>query len=209
MTALREFARTPAVADALADALDHMHVGVIVVSSGASILFTNESARQILGERDGVFVCNGTLQVEPPPSAARLSLALARVSRMTACARRQCIDVIAVERQRLAVPLQICVTPLSDGTGTWLAGLFLSDPTRSEPSIGIFQRLYGLTPAEARLAAALVREGNAGSAAESLGVSVNTARSHIKVLYRKTSTRGQGELMRLLASGLGTLHVKS
>jgi len=205
-TAAKGDASAP-VAHALADALDHLHVGLIVLSAESSVLFTNDAAEQILSARDGLLLCNGTLQMESSAAAERLTAALVRISRMSARAQRQCADVITIERQRTNAPLQVCVTPLRDPVRTWVAGLFLSDPARVEPSCTLFARLYALTPAESRMAAALLRTGNATAAANSLGISLNTARSHIKELYRKTSTRGQGELVRLLASGLGSLQL--
>jgi DNA-binding CsgD family transcriptional regulator len=195
-----------ALFDALADATDHMRIGLVLASSTSSVLFMNDSARQILAAGDGVVERDGVLQAESPDAAARLDRALACVGRMSARARRQCIDVIAIERRGSNAPLQICVTPLRSSTNAWVAGLFIHDPSRVEPSARLFERIYELTPAEARVAAAFLRDGSAAAAAESLGISMNTVRTHIKELYRKTATRGQAELIRSLASGLGTLH---
>ncbi len=62
--------------------------------------------------------------------------------------------------------------------------------------------LYGLTPAEARLTSRLVAEGLLIDAAESLGITEQTARTTIKHVFAKTGTKGQVDLVRLVLGGL-------
>lgn len=61
-------------------------------------------------------------------------------------------------------------------------------------------RLLGLTAAEARLAVRLVAGEPVQTIAEELGITVGTARSHLKSIFLKTNTRRQGELIALLSS---------
>jgi DNA-binding CsgD family transcriptional regulator len=68
------------------------------------------------------------------------------------------------------------------------------------PSEAQLRSLFGLTPAEARVACLLVVE-TVEEVAASLGVSVATVRSHVQKLLAKTGTRRQSELVRLLVSG--------
>lgn len=65
---------------------------------------------------------------------------------------------------------------------------------------GAIRAAYGLTPAEARVCSALVRGENILALSGSLGISAQTARTHLKRIYDKTSTVRQPELMRLLLS---------
>lgn len=63
----------------------------------------------------------------------------------------------------------------------------------------LLQQVYGLTPAEARLAV-LVLDGQApGDAAISLKVSVATVRTQLSAILKKTGTRKQAELIRRLS----------
>jgi len=65
---------------------------------------------------------------------------------------------------------------------------------------GLLRRVFGLTPAEARLAA-LMGEGKAlEDAAEKLGVKRETARNQLKAIFAKTETNRQGQLIALLSS---------
>lgn len=59
-------------------------------------------------------------------------------------------------------------------------------------------RTYGLTGAEARLASALDGTANLKDVAEQFGIARETARSHLRSIFRKTNTARQAELTRLI-----------
>ena len=59
--------------------------------------------------------------------------------------------------------------------------------------------LFDLTPAEARVAAALVRGRSVESAAADIGVSIETVRTQLKSVMAKTGTNRQTELVLLLS----------
>ena len=60
----------------------------------------------------------------------------------------------------------------------------------------------GFTPAEARLADALAGGASVREAATKLGVTYETARTHLKRLLSKTGARRQAELVRILLTSL-------
>lgn len=75
----------------------------------------------------------------------------------------------------------------------------------------VLAEMFTLTPAEARLLAALVNGSSLEEYCASAGLSRNTARAQLKALFRKTGSRRQGELVRqvlnsplLLATEPGT-----
>jgi DNA-binding CsgD family transcriptional regulator len=63
----------------------------------------------------------------------------------------------------------------------------------------VLMSLYGLTPAEARLAAALSRGHDLNTLGAEWGTSVKTLRTHLKRIFSKTGTSRQAELVHLLA----------
>jgi DNA-binding CsgD family transcriptional regulator len=63
--------------------------------------------------------------------------------------------------------------------------------------------LYGLTPTESRLADLLLEGIDVREMAVRLGITIETARFHLKRVLAKTGTRRQAELMRLMLSLLG------
>ena len=65
--------------------------------------------------------------------------------------------------------------------------------------------LFALTRAEARLAARLARGEALNEAAAGLNITYGTARTQLAVIFRKTGTNRQGELVRLLLADVPSL----
>jgi DNA-binding CsgD family transcriptional regulator len=77
----------------------------------------------------------------------------------------------------------------------------ISDPESSPPvTQDVLRNLYGLTPAEIRLALKLATGMSLQSAATELAISYKTARTQLAVIFRKTATSRQGELVKILLS---------
>lgn len=64
--------------------------------------------------------------------------------------------------------------------------------------------LYGLTPAETRVTRHLLRGYTLKEAAKKLGIAVTTVRSHLKVVFEKTGTSRQSELIRCVLMNRST-----
>lgn len=98
--------------------------------------------------------------------------------------------------------MQLLVLPLParlQASNSWarpLALLVLHEPQQPH----LLEQLYGLTPAEARLAQALCQGHAPAQAAERLGIGVGTMRSQLKAIFAKTGTGRQADLVRLLSA---------
>jgi DNA-binding CsgD family transcriptional regulator len=75
---------------------------------------------------------------------------------------------------------------------------FASVEPRSGPKPSVLVKLFGLTPAEAKLASLMAEGISVEQAAEALEISRETARNHLKAVFAKTATHRQGELVALL-----------
>ena len=64
----------------------------------------------------------------------------------------------------------------------------------------MLSELFGLSAAEGRFAERLMLGESPEEAAAALNIKVSTARWHLASLYRKTGTRRQAQLVRLLMS---------
>ena len=81
------------------------------------------------------------------------------------------------------------------------SALVLHDPTAgSSCNTVVLRQLYGLTPAELKVAEGLLDIGSPAEIAARLGRSENTVRTQIKAVFGKTGTRRQAELVKLLLS---------
>jgi len=69
----------------------------------------------------------------------------------------------------------------------------------------ILQGLYDLTPAEAEILRLLAEGRSLEEVAQQRGITMNTVRSQLKQVFAKTDTRRQGELVRLVLTGVASL----
>jgi len=67
-----------------------------------------------------------------------------------------------------------------------------------EPAVELVRSLHDLTQAESELVGQLARGHSLEEASRARGVSINTMRSHLKSVFRKTATNRQAELVQLV-----------
>jgi DNA-binding CsgD family transcriptional regulator len=90
-----------------------------------------------------------------------------------------------------------------------LAVLVTSSSSHVELQVDAIRAATGLTPAEARLAKALVSGASLAEYAESAGISINTVRRQLASAFFKTETQKQSELIALLTRSLGMIAVSA
>src|SRR5215469_6284930 len=66
------------------------------------------------------------------------------------------------------------------------------------PSEGILKRVYGLSPAEVRIAQGISRGDSLVEVATDTGIRITTARTHLASIFEKTNTRRQAKLVAIL-----------
>ncbi len=76
----------------------------------------------------------------------------------------------------------------------------INDDQQVKRRVEIAQGIYGLTTAQAQLAQLLVLGHDPSLAAEKLGISINTVRTHLQRLFDRTGARTQSALVGLLLS---------
>ena len=80
--------------------------------------------------------------------------------------------------------------------------MFLPPPARDRRiSAPLLADLFGLTPTETRVAAALATGARPADAAAELGVSQTTIAFHMRNLFQKTGTNRQTDLVALILAG--------
>jgi DNA-binding CsgD family transcriptional regulator len=104
------------------------------------------------------------------------------------------------ERRPLLVTLLSPLDNRHSETGGYAIVLFTDPDHRPSPAQAVLRGAFGLTRAEACLAALLARGESLESAALELGVATGTARHHLKSVFEKTETHRQAELVSLLSS---------
>lgn len=171
----------------LLDILQRAKCGGVIRSASGGILRINGMALELLGEADG-----------EPDSRRRLRLSqtLNALLKQSA-ARTNGAAPLTIHREAERA-LVIGTVPVSLPRGRTL--LVLIDPDICpRPNELTLQRVWGLTPAEATLAAELAQGTAVPDLAKKLGVSRTTVRTHLAAIFAKTHTRRQAALVALLS----------
>lgn len=179
--------------------------GVVMLDRSGRVVWTSSKAQALLAAADGLQLRNGflaaTAAADAKPLAAALRDALlARQERGSSPG-----GTLRVSRRSGKCALSLLVSPLRIEqcfVRAPAAVVFVTDPgARLAPPAELYRRLYDFTGREAAIAASLAAGAGLAETAAALGISINTARTHLRALFRKTATRRQGELIALLARG--------
>jgi DNA-binding CsgD family transcriptional regulator len=208
----RRLAAAELTGSTLAESMDRLLYGVILLDEAGFVLLANGVARRHLVARDGLTEERGTLGASKPSESSALRRLVAETLDVATGRRLGSGGVLRISRPSGARPLSLLVAPFKRvaadpfGDRQPAAVVFVSDPeTRIDAPAEMLARLHGLSPAEARVAAEVVEGGSLSEIADRLGVSRNTANTHLKRVFEKTGTRRQSDLVRLLALGAATL----
>ena len=183
-------------------ALDRIAVGVFLLDGDRRVLFRNRRAEQLLAEHDGLSLSHDQLlRGFRPQQTQALRDIIDQAMAGLASGNRQGSAAVALERDSGKRALVAVACPLGKGpaaAGEPVVGLFVTDPQwRSSDAAQAVAQLYGLSPAESRLALALVRGLRLDEIAEEFGLSRNTVSYTLKNLFRKTETDRQADLISL------------
>jgi len=90
------------------------------------------------------------------------------------------------------------------------AVIVVVDPERHSPSTEDLAEFFGLSPAEARLAAALLTGKTLSSIAANSGIRVTTVRTQLGSILRKVGAERQSDLVRILSgTGVGSVSLSA
>lgn len=196
---------------ALREVLDRLPSGVILLDKHARAVFTNRSAEQILALEDGIRVDRGRPRLDDPQQDRAFQELLEEAVRTSARHSRSYGRTLSVVRPSGRRSYATMVGPLlapssGEDLGEAVAILFVADPEGSQISTAeVLEGLYDLTPAEAELLRLLAEGHSLDEVALRRGITRNTARSQLKQVFAKTDTRRQGELVRLVLTGVASL----
>lgn len=188
-------------------AFDRLALGAVMVDERARLIIINRLAERLLAAGDGLKVSGGVLCAGTPAATARLHAAIRDSAREAAAAGRTRSAGLRLVRAARAAPLDIIVVSLAGpgsarGARRPAAIVFIADPERTHVTPErLLRDLYGLTPAEARLAMSLAHGRSLAAAAADLGVTRNTAHTQLSAIFAKTGAATQTELVRLLHRG--------
>jgi DNA-binding CsgD family transcriptional regulator len=187
-------------------ALHQLCAGVIITDNNGRIVEMNRAAETIVQLDNGLNICNGRL-------CARRTFETAKIAKLIAAATE---DKLGAAAGRMLVgrcdglpPYVLTVAPLRTNMAVddrRLALIVVVDPQHHSPSEADLAEFFGLSPAEARLAAALLTGKTLSQIAASTGVRITTLRTQLGSILRKVGAERQSDLIRILSStGIGSV----
>jgi DNA-binding CsgD family transcriptional regulator len=189
--------------------LDRLPQGLMLVDAEARLVFANGAARALLDTREGLCLEQGAVVCARDADAAQTLCGMIAACATEPGAAAFSGGEVALRRGNGRLPLDILIMPVKSETAivhmSWTrsrrptAVLIVSDPeTEMRTRAELLRGRFGFTPAEAAFALEIIKGDGRQAAADRLGITVGTARSHLSRIFDKTGSRRQAELVRLL-----------
>jgi DNA-binding CsgD family transcriptional regulator len=183
--------------------LEQSTTGIVLVDTAGRALYVNPEAVRVLEGDDGLRLQRGKLEA----LNQKVNQELKGLILSSAAAANGNLDEagggISIPRLRHVRPLRVVVMPLR-GIGLRpelhaCAAVLLYDSSvyKVVPET-ILCQLFGLSSGEATLVTHLARGEELREAADQLGITYETARSHLKQVFLKTDTSRQSQLVALI-----------
>ena len=178
--------------EALLDLLDRISCGAVLLDHDARVAGFNDTAQAHLQE-----LCGGHGQ---PTEGGGWARDLLRQLEQSAAFRRGLPVPTRPVPKRKGRPLVAYMWsfPWSEDDGPKPVLILIDLDRRSEPGEALLRQLFGLTGAEAKLAARMAGGRSLEDLAGELGVTMGTARAQLRSIFAKTQTNRQAELVALL-----------
>jgi DNA-binding CsgD family transcriptional regulator len=194
-----------------AELLERLRQPMLLIDNERRITYCNRSGTGLLARHDIVWDADGVLACRDPDSDLDLTIAIRSLGLVPVSTHG---DQVNLHDRR--------VVRLRRRDGSTVAATLLA--LRPENTLGSFGRApqalftvfepgapvdvdpfilsttFDLTPAESRVAAAIVSGGSPEQCAQELNVKLSTVRSQLVAIYRKTGATGQADLVRLVLS---------
>lgn len=194
-----------------AGAVNRMLLGMVIFEQNGTIIETNQEAKRILAENDGIRLSGNALCIDSSQESRELQGMIRRAlsGPCAAAGGPGIVEAMSVTRPSGRAKLGVLVRPIP--LGPWseskqrpALAVFLRDPesNAAQPSNELLRKLFGLTRMEAQLAMLLADGLTLDEAAEKMDVRRNTARTHLRSIFCKTGVTRQTMLVRLLLNSV-------
>ena len=186
------------------EVLNRLPFGVVLVDTRCLPVFINRTAEAIFARDDGLKMKSDGLHAANSVQSTDLRTMISKCVMTGLRKTWGSGGEMPISRPSSNRPFYVLVTPIGHESFFAIperpvAAVFIKDPEAAlEPSARVLSRLFGLTPAESRVAFLLTQGKSMAETAVELSLSKNTIRTHVAQLLSKTDTHRQSELLRVL-----------
>lgn len=181
--------------------LDLIHIGLLLVEADGRVVEMSRAAERLVSRNDGLVVRNGMLAAPRSFESAKLAKFIAAAASPTPGSAAAGHMLIARGDERLAYVVK--VTPLNAALAWYdrpLAMVLLIDPEQKFPTEPHIAEVFGLSPAESRLAAAVLRGRKLADIAMLTGLQLTTLRTQLSSILKKVGVERQQDLVSVLSA---------
>lgn len=188
--------------DGAVEALNILSVGIVLAGTDGKVLLANPVAETMLRAKGGLRMQAGRLCAEPADASEALSRSIATAAAAHGSSRAT--RVLALPN-RSGHPIPVLVSPLSRGSAPLVGGgqaalVVIGGARRTRVPLADLMSAFRLTPAEARLLAALVEGGTLLTYAKDNAIAIETVRVHLRKVLAKTGSTRQADAIRRVLS---------
>lgn len=203
----------------LEEALNLLSIALFIISSDHEVIWMNHRGKSLVDSRNGVSLINNRLRGETTTQTHEIDAVLERTTvRQPQADRERVVLARPLARRSAGRPLRLVAVavrgapPAADpakNSGDPFSILFVGDDeVHRVDHPELLRALFGLTPTEARIAAAVANGLSLAEVAGELRLGTGTVRWHVKRIMSRTETSRQAELVRMiLLSPLGFLAI--
>jgi DNA-binding CsgD family transcriptional regulator len=187
-------------------AIGQLTIGSLVIDEQGQVLITNPVAERTLAASDGLALVRGNL-IASGTNKTALRDALRRLFDREDTSASETLQLPRSDDRYWNLLMRRTATRpgLDESVSRTALLLFRDAGGPREVSEELLMELFGLTRAEAALAARLVQGESLSDAAESLGRSRYTARAQLAAIFAKTDTHRQPQLVSLILHTISQL----
>lgn len=169
---------------------------ILRLDPDGKVLWQSPAAIAAMGDDDDLVIRNGRLRIRDSRSDQKLQAAIGWAGQLDqgVMSRHGAMPILIEAGEGL--PTRICWV-IADG-GMILFSL--GEPELSQNRLDMAAVIYGLSPAQKRLAGQVIEGRTLNEIAALMGISVATARTHLQRIFDKTGIHNQPALVRVLLS---------
>ncbi len=194
-----------------AGAVEQLSLATILLDENGAVLSCNRMAEQLVEREPEVRIVDGQLCVGNADTTAELQRLIGVILEQQQQGGAAVAEAMCIPREGDYADLGLVLRPVpvtewSEGRGVPTVAIFISDPEcGAEAPVQVITRLFGFTPTEAQLSLLLADGLSLDEASEALGISRNTARTHLRAIFNKTGVSRQTLLVRLILKSVAQL----
>jgi DNA-binding CsgD family transcriptional regulator len=179
--------------------LDLWHLGVVGLAPGGRPVYANRTMERMAAARDGL----GLSPAGPMGADAHATQSLREAVRRVALSTAPTTEWLRLRRRTGARPYEVALRRLETGADEPAVVMVVGDPDASfAVDIEAIQRLHGLAPLEARVAASVSEGASVAELMRRHDLSINTVRWYVQRVREKLEVERQQDMLRLIVRGV-------